>query len=206
MAFKIDNEAAGTEPTRPAAATMGFFSNLLRTTVPDWWLNMIQNEIASAVTKFGLTLDKTNDNQLGLAIAAAVSQGKSDTQYVDMEGGSGSEALSQSDGEAFVYTISAFDNAGSTLNPADIRMVHVRTNLLSNDTIGGSEITATYGGVADIRIGRLSVNSAGGITAGELGTTVSIPVNKGQTDMTITNIGPMSRDFKIVGVTVVVSS
>jgi hypothetical protein len=74
--YKIDgNDASVSEPARGAAGTLKYFSNALRTTVSDWWLNMVQNEICNAVTKFGLSLDKSNDNQLGLAIEAAVREG-----------------------------------------------------------------------------------------------------------------------------------
>ena len=72
--FKIDtNDASGTEPARPPSGTLRYFSSALRTTVTDWWLNMVQNEISNAVTRFGLTLDKSDDHQLGKAIEAAIS-------------------------------------------------------------------------------------------------------------------------------------
>lgn len=75
--FRIDNTtSAAAAPAVPAADTEGFFtsgnpvSGIPATVIPDWWLNMIQEEIRAVVVAAGLTPSKTTLTQLrdGLAV------------------------------------------------------------------------------------------------------------------------------------------
>lgn len=68
--------AAAVAPTPPAAGTEGFFTNgnpatgTPATEVPDWFLNMVQEELRAVVVAGGLTPSKTVWTQLRDALAA----------------------------------------------------------------------------------------------------------------------------------------
>lgn len=72
--FRIDNStAAASLPTPAAAGTPGYFTDgvpgtTAATVVPADWLNLVQEEIISAVTAAGISLSKTTRNQLLQAI------------------------------------------------------------------------------------------------------------------------------------------
>jgi hypothetical protein len=200
--WKIDSaDSAGSQPSRPAAGAIKFFSLALKTIVPDWWFNMVQNEMYNVVDHFGITPDKADDTQLAAAIDAAIAQGKSDNLYVDMTGGSGTIALTQSAGGDHTYNVSEFDNVGSTLEPSEIRMLHIRMSIASFEGVGDGNITATVGGIDGQQIGFLSIAETGSNEG--LGTVVipyNIPVNKNQTTIKFTLSG-YTRSFEIIGVT-----
>lgn len=67
--------AAAVAPTPPAAGTEGFFTNgnpatgTPATEVPDWFLNMVQEELRAVVVAGGLTPSKTVWTQLRDALA-----------------------------------------------------------------------------------------------------------------------------------------
>ncbi len=75
--FRIDNPTAVPSlPTVPAVGAPGFFSNgneqtgVKPTRVDDWFLNCIQEEILTVVTRAGLTPNKFDNTQLWQALVA----------------------------------------------------------------------------------------------------------------------------------------
>lgn len=62
--------AVATAPSVPTPATRGYFTNgnpgggIPATEVPDWWLNMVDNELEAVVVAAGLTPDKATWTQL----------------------------------------------------------------------------------------------------------------------------------------------
>jgi hypothetical protein len=162
---------------------------------------MVQNEVYNVLTHFGITPDKADDTQLAAAIDAAVAQGRTDLLYVDMTGGSGTVALSQSAGGDHIYNVSDFDNVGSTLETSEIRMLHIRMTISSYEGLGNGNIDATIGGIDDQQIGALATTDTGSNES--LGTVVipyNIPVNKDQLTIKFTLSGYL-RSFDIIGVT-----
>jgi hypothetical protein len=202
--FKIDTgDSTTTEPTRPAADTPGFFSTTLRTTVTDWWLNMMQNEVINAVIKFGLTPDKTNDNQLGLAIAAAVAQGKSDITYIGIT--SHPTGITQSTVNTYNYVIADF-LGGTGLVTADIRGFYISCSCGSgvNDLAG--IISAEFPDGATHIICEAHV--AGGSATQANALVAYVPIKPGQTDfdLEIAFVFAGSGSFTIDGCAQIIAS
>ena len=200
MAFKVDSaDGATTEPARPAAGALKFFSDALRTTISGWWLNMVQNEICSAVTKFGLTLNKTNDNQLGLAIEAginaAIAAVKADTQYVPLT--AGTQGLGQTVDGTYAYNIDDF--VGVDIVPADIRWLHVSAVSVAFEAAYGKiECTMPDGSWTDLN----DTQGGGGNDNETIRRRIlcQVPINKGQTSVSLRISGNRDpREFTILG-------
>lgn len=69
--YRIDSTTAvAVAPVVPPAEAEQFWGR--ETTIEDWWLNMIQDEIRNVVLAAGLTPDKTDNTQLSKAIDALI--------------------------------------------------------------------------------------------------------------------------------------
>ena len=99
--FRIDNPTAVPSlPLVPPSGTPGFWTNgdqltaLPPTHVDDWWLNMVQEEILTVVTKAGLTPNKSDNTQLWQALtrrAPRLVLEAATTFYVNGNPGAGSD-------------------------------------------------------------------------------------------------------------------
>jgi hypothetical protein len=79
--YRIDNTSSvPSMPAVPAAGPEQFFFGGVETTgqpattLPDWWCNMIQEEIRNVVVAFGITPDKDDNTQLLQALRKATRQ------------------------------------------------------------------------------------------------------------------------------------
>ena len=75
--YRIDNaNSVASPPTVPGAGTEGYFTEgggaTPATEVPDWWFNMVQEEIRAVVVAAGLTPSKTDNGQLEEAVHGAL--------------------------------------------------------------------------------------------------------------------------------------
>ena len=72
--YRIDNtNSVGSAPTPPAAGTEGYFTEAAPATpVPDWWLNMVQEELRNIATLKSATTSKTSLDQCKTAVEMAV--------------------------------------------------------------------------------------------------------------------------------------
>jgi len=172
--WRIDTaDSAATEPSRPASSAVKFFKRSLKTIVPDWWFNMVTNEIYNTVVRFGITPDKADDDQLGDAIQAAVDA--DDMEYVAITGGTVNPT--QSAQNSYVYNLSDF-TGGAGLDTDQIRTLHIACTI---DASGNTaEIYATYPDLTEYSIARLKGAGAG--TDAGLNLVADIPINKTQAE------------------------
>ena len=99
--FRIDNPTAVPSlPLAPPVGTPGFWTNgdelsgLKPTHVDDWFLNMLQEELYTVVTKAGLTPNKADNTQLWQALtlrAPRMVLNRATTFYVNGNPGAGSD-------------------------------------------------------------------------------------------------------------------
>lgn len=148
---RIDNAtAAGSAPAVPAPDTEGFFTNgnpgsgVPATIIPDWWLNMVQEELYAPVTAAGLTPSKTTWTQLRQALYRLFGGGLATlTADTTLTADHAGLVLVSASGGNVTLTLPAASGAGG--RPIDIQVVRtdssgntVTIQRAGSDTIQGA--------------------------------------------------------------------
>lgn len=116
-----------------------------------------------------------------------------DTEYVALTGGT--TGLNQTATGTYVYNIADFTGTG--LDTDEIRMIYISTQAVETATEGW--ITATMPDGTAVYINRIAAYGGGDYV--KTAPLASIPINKGQTDITLTiQKGANNMEFTIVGV------
>jgi len=191
--WKIDTtDAAGSEPSRPSANAVKYYSRALKTILQDWWFNMVQNEIYNTVVRFGISPDKADDNQLGDAIEAAT-----EPKYIALT--AGTVALTQTAAGTYPYTIADFTGTG--LNTDKIRMLYVQVDINSS-SINTAQVLADFPDGTQHDLGNYTgYNSDDDLILKYM---QQVPINKAQAEsgsIAIEIVGVGTASFTIIGAT-----
>lgn len=122
--FRIDNATAvPAAPATPSPSTPGYFTNgnppsaVAATIVDDWWLNQLQEEILTVVTRAGLDPDKTDTTQLYQALLKLLPRERLNAPFTVYVAPSGSDTTGDgSSGNPFASLQRAFNFANSTFD------------------------------------------------------------------------------------------
>lgn len=122
--FRIDNATAvPAAPAAPGPSTPGYFTNgnppsaVAATIVDDWWLNQLQEEILTVVTRAGLDPDKTDTTQLYQAILKLLPRERLNAPFTVYVAPGGSDTTGDgSSGNPFASLQRAFNFANSTFD------------------------------------------------------------------------------------------